>query len=480
MKKFYITTPIYYSSGKPHIGHAFTTLCADVISRYKRKLGFDVMFVTGLDEHGSKIEKIAHNQKMEPQVFVDLIAQKYLALWKRLNIKYDNFIRTSSDQHKRIVKTLMNNLNSTPDVYADTYEGFYCTGCENFITEKDLIDGFCPNHLKKPQLIKEKNYFFNLKRYLPIIKEKILNNELKIVPENRKNEILAIIKEDIPNFSITRRKVRWGIPFPFFPDQTIYVWVDALMNYLTVLDFPQERFRKYWPADVQIIGAEINKFHSIYWPALLLSLKLPLPKEIFVHGLFTVNGQKMSKTLGNVIDPHIMINRFGADATRYLLLSQFPAYEHGDVKESEFEKKYNSDLVNGVGNLFERVLTLIINNKKGIIEDKIPPDRVITDLLRSTAMDYQQHMKDYELYNALKKVFSFIKELDIYINEKKPWLMQKSNDPKLDGVLSSLLYALKQITDWIEPFLPEKTKKIRTYIDNLKEQRDKLHLFPRL
>ncbi|MEK7634265.1 MAG: methionine--tRNA ligase [Patescibacteria group bacterium] len=486
-QKFYITSPIYYASGAPHIGHAFTTVYADVISRYKREAGFDVLFLTGMDEHGSKIAQKAQDAKKTPQEFVDELAEKYLDLWKKLQIKNDDFIRTTSERHKKGVKEFVEKLYQSGDIYSGDYEGLYCVGCENFILEKDLANGFCPDHLQKPEIIKEKNYFFNLKKYLPQIKEKIISKELEIFPESRKNESLNIIDMDISDFSITRERVKWGIPFPYDEKQTIYVWVEALMNYVSALDFPDsEKFNKFWPADAHIIGAEINKFHTIFWPALLISVNLPLPKKIFIHGLFTVNGQKMSKTLGNAINPIDLINKFGSDATRYLLLSQFSALEHGDIKESEFAVKYNADLANGVGNLFERIFSMFLkygDNKK--IKAEIF-DLEIKKALDENFKNYDSYINDFKLFEALKEVFYFVRYLDKYINEKSPWVLHKENgsSAELDKILSDLVLAVEKIIELFEPFMPAKMEESKDFVDKLKSgllnTENKLSLFPRI
>ena len=484
-KTFYITTPIYYANGKPHIGHAFTTLYADVIARYKRKNGFDVFFTTGLDEHGSKIAQAAQKKGETPQAFVDKIFVYFKELWKVLNIKYDDFIRTTSKRHEKVVLEFVKKLYDAKDIYPDFYEGYYCVGCESFITEKNLVDGLCPDHKKPPLKIKEKNYFFNLKKYLPKIKEKIENNELKIIPETRKNEILNIIDSKIPDFSISREKVKWGISFPYDKNQTIYVWVDALSNYLTVLDYPDgEKFKKYWPADVHIIGTEINKFHSIFWPGMLLSAKLPLPKTIFVHGLFTINGQKMSKSLGNIIDPLKLIEKFGTDGVRYLLLSQFSAFDHGDIKESEFSKKYNNDLANGIGNLLERTFTMIVNYKNSEIKENDLIDKKIEKFTKDIEKKYRQFMDNFQLFEALREIFVLVKNLDRYIEEKKPWEMAEEKKSELNMVLASLFFGIENILEWLEPFIPSKIEMSKGYISKIKNKKikkgERLNLFPRI
>ena len=294
---------------------------------------------------------------------------------------------------------------------------------------------------------------------------------------------MNIVKSRIPNFSISREKVKWGIPFPYEKKQTIYVWVEALMNYVTVLDFPRgKKFKEFWPADIHIIGAEINKFHSIFWPALLLSIKAPLPKTIFVHGLFTINGQKMSKTLGNIIDPLDLIKKFGKDATRYLLLSQFSALAHGDIKESGFLTKYNDDLANGIGNLLERIFAMIINYRDGVIKEKVTVDKKITALIGKIEISYNQHMEGFRLFEALKDIFLLIKNLDKYINDKEPWVLAKEQNQELDIVLASLFLGVEKIIQWLDPFMPSKVKAVRDYILKMrkKEREHRLNLFPRI
>ncbi len=472
--KFYITTPIYYASGKPHIGHAFTTIYADILARYHKSLGKEVFFSVGMDEHGAKIAEKAKEENKSPQEFVDEISKSYIDTWSALNIEYSDFIRTTSQKHKETVNEFIKKIYASGDIYEGIYEGLYCVGCEKFLTEKELENGACPDHLTVPQKIKEKNYFFNLKKYLPEIERRIRNKELGIRPESRKNEILNIIDSGISDFSITRekKKVGWGIPFPYDDSQIIYVWADALVNYLSPKDF--------WPADLHVIGADINKFHAIFWPGLLLSARLPLPKNIFVHGLFTINGQKISKTVGNIIDPLDMIEKFGVDATRYLLLSQFPASEHGDIKETGFEVKYNADLANGIGNLFERVFTMI-REYKIHLEARLL-SRSLASKLEITDKNFKNYMDNFQLFEALREVLLFAKKLDGYITEIQPWVLAKNNDPKLEEVLNYLFSGIEKIIEWLKPFMPEKTKIAKDYAQKIKSgdyPKEKLGLFPR-
>lgn len=485
MDKFYITTPIYYASGPPHIGHALSTTIADVVARWKRKNGQEVFLATGVDEHGGKIAETARKNNQEPQDFVDKIVKQYDDAWKVLGIEYSGFTRTTSKKHKQSVLAFLGKLRAAGDIYEGEYKGLYCVGCENFVLARNLVNGVCPDHLTSPSEIKEKSYFFNLKKYLPAIKNKIEKEEIKIIPTSRKNEILAMIESGLEDFSLTREKVEWGIPFPFDKGQVVYVWIDALINYLSVLDFPDgENFKKFWPPDLHLIGAEINKFHSIFWPALLMSANLPLPLNIFVHGLFTINGQKMSKTIGNILDPVALSTKFGADAVRYLLLSQFPAYEHGNIKADDFVGKYNSDLANGVGNILERSFTMMFNFRGGLINDRKNIDNGIKIFAAQEGENYENNFASYKLYEALGNAFSFIKKLDRYINEEHPWTLDKDKDEKLDIILSSLLFGIEKIIIWLEPFMPNKMREAKIYLDKLGrgeiKKGDKLGLFPRI
>ncbi|MEK7568133.1 MAG: methionine--tRNA ligase [Patescibacteria group bacterium] len=482
MNKFYVTTPIYYASGRPHIGHAFATIYADVIARYREINGEEVFFSAGVDEHGAKIAKLAGQENKEPQDFVDEMSLTYKEAWRVLNVKYGDFIRTTDWRHKKGASFFIQKLQESGDIFKGEYEGLYCVDCEKFVFEKDLTDGFCPDHRRKPEKTKETNYFLNLKKYLPKIRKLIESDELKIFPVSRKNEALAFIGEEPENFSLSRERVKWGIPYPGDENQTIYVWVEALTNYLTVLDYPEgERYKKFWPPDLQIIGAEINKFHTVFWPALLLAVGERLPKEIFIHGLFTVNGAKMSKTAGNVIDPVVLAEKFGGDAIRYLLLSQFPAGEHGDVAESRFAEKYNSDLANGLGNLFERILALIVKYKENFgdfnREEKL--DSFIAELCRSSENNYRQKMDSYQLYEALGVVFFVAKKLDQYINQNEPWKLFGKNDlDKLNQCLNSLIFGVEKIILWLTPFLPTKAVAAANVFKETNPR--KLNLFPRL
>jgi len=465
MRKFYITTSIAYTNAPPHIGFALELIQADVLARYHRILGEDVFFLTGTDEHGAKIAKAAQEAGQEPQDFVDKVSKKFRELREFLNLSNDDFIRTSDQKrHYPAVKKLWLKLEENGDIYKKKYKGFYCSGCEMFITEKDLVNGKCPNHQIQPEFIEEENYFFKLSKYLKEIEERIEKDELKIIPETRKNEVLGYIKTGFGDVSFSRAKEKyWGFPIPGDKSQIIYVWGDALPNYISAIGYTEnsKKFQKYWPADVHCIGKDILKFHALIWPGMLLSLGLSLPKTIFVHGFITSGGQKMSKSLGNVIDPFELVKKYGIDAVRYYLLREIPATEDGDFTYEKFEQRYNSDLAAGVGNLVSRVITMAAkSNSKQI------PNPKFQTKIEETKNKYKKALEDFKFSEALKAIWDLISFCDKYIEEKKPW------ENKNPGVINDLLFALDNIADLLSPFLPETAEKI-------KKRKDK-HLFPKI
>lgn len=477
-KNFYITTSIAYTNAKPHIGFALELIQADVIARYNRAKGKDVWFLTGTDEHGAKVAKKARQENKRPQVFCDEVSNKFKELTKVLHISNNDFIRTTDKKrHLPAVYKLWKKLQSKGDIYQKEYSGLYCLDCEAFMKRSDLIDNKCPYHKKKPEIVKEKNYFFRLSKYLKKIEKYIKTDKIKIIPLSKKNQTLAFIKKGMDDVSFSRKRdnVKWGIEVPQNKDQLIYVWGDALANYLSAVHYADDKnkFRQYWPADIHFIGKDILKFHALIWPAMLLSADLPLFKKIFVHGFITVEGQKMSKSLGNIIDPFVLVKKYGVDSLRYFLLREIPASEDGDFSYKKFEERYNADLAKGLGNLTARIITLA-NKVKG---QKTKDKNVIQDLkvkkeIDKTLKDCQYALEQFKFNQALADVWKLIGFCDKYIEEQKPW--QKSDQQKT--IINDLLLALKKIAGLLGPFLPQTSENILEQITSLKSR----PLFPRI
>ena len=473
MKKFYITTSIIYANANPHIGHALEFIQADVLARYHRSLNDDVFFLTGTDEHGTKIFKRAQELGKNVQEFVDEISASFQDLTKKLAISNDYFIRTSDQKkHWPTVNDFWQRLEKNGDLYKKKYQGKYCSGCESFINAKDEHNGKCSIHNKELELVEEENYFFKLSKYKEEVKKVIKSGEYKIIPETRKNEVLALIDdlEDV-SFSRSREKLNWGIPVPGDNSQTIYVWVEALINYISAIDGEKS---KYWPADVHCIGKDILKFHAIIWPAILLALKIKLPKKLFIHGFITVNSQKMSKSLGNVVDPFELVNKYGVDAVRYYLLREFSSTEDGDFTIKRFEERYNADLASGIGNLVSRVFTMA---KTGGFEDG--DNKKINSEIKKTKAKYNKALADFKFNEALQVILQLVSFCDRVVDAEKPW-ENKDNSP---FVLGGLLIAIDSIADLLDPFLPETAEKIKEQIARKNTQfikSDLGTLFPRI
>lgn len=453
---FYITTSIAYTNALPHIGFGLELVQADVLTRYHKALGEDVFFLTGTDEHGIKIERKANEEGKTPEVFTNELSEKFRELTKVLNISNNDFIRTTDKKrHWPTVEKVWQKLLENGDIYKKKYKGLYCSGCEAFIKENDLISGLCPNHQLEPEAVEEENYFFKISKYALEVQKTIESDNIKIIPERRKSEILNFIKEEIEDVSISRSKesLKWGIPVPGDNSQIIYVWFEALLNYL----YPKD----YWPADVHCIGKDIFRFHALWWPALLLALKLPLPKNILIHGFVTANGQKMSKSLGNIIDPFELIEKYGVDPVRHFLLREIPPTEDGDFTYEKFEERYNADLAKGLGNLVARVLKLSegieISNKK-------------QEIINKTREKYKKALDEFKFNEALVLIWELISYCDKLIEKEKPWEGDKKK------VISELLSAIDNIADLISPFLPETSEKIKNQLKN----RESEALFPRI
>ncbi|MEK7167844.1 MAG: methionine--tRNA ligase [Patescibacteria group bacterium] len=453
--KFYITTPIYYVNDKPHIGHAYTTIAADVLARYHRLKSEEVFFLTGTDEHGAKVAETASKQGLEPQELCDRNSAQYQMLWDRLDIANDFFIRTTSELHKKNFQEFLLKLKDADAIYESEYQGLYCTGCEKFITEKELVDGFCPLHKCEPENIKEKNYFFKLKQFLPQVEKLIDSGEIRIMPESRRKEVLGLIKQGLEDFSISRESVKWGIEIPFVKNQVAYVWVDALTNYVTALE--GDDFQKFWPADIHLMAKDIIKFHALYWPAMLLAAGLPTPKTIFAHGFFTVDGQKMSKSLGNAIDPDSLLDSFGSDAVRYLLLSQFPFGDDGDVKAGNFVIQYNADLANGIGNFASRVMAMAEKYFDGSVPEK---DFGFENEIKNIWQEYEQALDKFQIDKAVEAIKKLNGFGDGEIEKTKPWELAKTDPEKLKKVIYGLLEAVRHLGIMIYPIMPQTAEKI--------------------
>lgn len=468
-KTFYITSPIYYVNDVPHIGSAYTTIACDCIARYKRLKGFDVFFLTGTDEHGQKIFEAAKERNLSPQEHCDQISNEFKRLWELLNIKYDAFIRTTSKKHKLIVQEFFSLVYKNGDIYEGNYEGLYCEACEDFKQEKDLLEGnLCPIHKSKVQEYKEKNYFFALSKYQEKLANYFEKNPNFIQPSFRKNEVLSWVKEGLKDFPISRQSVSWGIPLPIDSKQTIYVWFDALLNYLSGLLSDNEEptiknvLKKHWPCSVHIIGKDILRFHAVYWPCMLMSAGLPLPKKVFGHGFLTKDGEKMGKTTGNIIDPYELINEFGADAVRFFFLREVTFGKDGDYSRENFINKINSDLANNLGNLLNRVLNLANKNFNGKIEP--PKTKNFLGLKEKTISvidSYEKHMEALELKEALDVVWQLMDSTNKAFNDKEPWKLIKNNElDKAQCCLYETLEILRNITILTSPFIPKTSLKI--------------------
>ncbi|MFN3550326.1 MAG: methionine--tRNA ligase [Endomicrobiia bacterium] len=459
MKKFYLTTPIYYVNDEPHIGHTYTTIIADVISRYYKSLGYETFFLTGTDEHGAKINEAAKKYNLEPKQYCDMIAEKFKSTWQELSIKYSNFVRTTDEYHKKTVQLILQKIYDKGDVYKSNYEGLYCINCEKFISEEELIDGVCPDHNTKPILHKEENYFFCLSKYKDIIFEKIKNGEIQVIPEARKNEILGKLQLQLEDISISRKSLKWGINLPFDNDQIVYVWIDALINYLSGIDFFEVEnkpsiYKKFWPCDLHLIGKDILWFHAVIWPAILLSLGIDLPKKILAHGFFTVEGKKMSKTLGNVIKPKQLLELFGVDATRMLILSTFPLGTDGNFSLSEMKEKYNQDLADNYGNLITRTFGMIqkyFGNNMKISKISYEMKGKILECVKN----YKVYFENFELHKISDTILSLTSFANKYIQEKTPWVLAKEKKfGELKQILSDLLFCIKSATLLFYPIMP--------------------------
>lgn len=462
--KFYITTAIDYVNAKPHIGHTLEKVQADAIARYHRLQGEDVFFLTGTDDHGFKIAQTAKEQKKPVEKFADINSQSFQKLWKALNISNDYFIRTTNEKrHWPTVRKVWRTLEKNGDLYKKEYSGLYCVGHEAFITQKDLKNGKCQDHDKEPELVQEENYFFKLSKYTKQIKKSIKSGELKIVPDSRRNEILKLLEkglEDI-SFSRLRKNLTWGIPVPGDKAQTIYVWADALPNYISSLGWGTSQnslFKKYWPCDVHVIGKDILRFHAAIWPAILLSLRLPLPKVLLAHGFISAEGRKMSKTIGNVVDPTEIIAKYGADALRWYLLSEIPAFNDGDYSEAKFQERYNADLASGVGNFLARIVGLGERHLTSPLKSQIS-DRTKREIDKAWKT-YDEAIQSFNFQDATKTIQYLIAFGDKRISDIKLWELVQKDDTRFKTEISDLASLLAYVAWMLLPIMPESANQI--------------------
>ena len=470
-KKYYITTPIYYVNDVPHIGHAYTTIAADVLARFYREQGENVFLLTGTDEHGLKIQKSAEETGKDPQKFVDEIAAEFKGLWDKLGIKYDNFIRTTDERHKKAVEKVLAALYEKGAIYKGEYEGLYCVACEQFKNENELVEGRCPDHDIVVEKIKEECYLLKMADIQPKLIEKIEKNEFAIRPERYKKEILSFLKsQPLKDISVSRKNVSWGIPLPFDKEHVTYVWVDAFLNYLTGLgwDGDADKLPFQWPADLQLIGKDILRVHATIWPAILMHLEIPLPKMIFVHGHILSGGKKMSKTIGNVIGIEEMLEKFGVDGTRYLLMSAGTFGEDVDMTMERMIEKYNADLANGLGNLLSRVLKLaqISNIPASPAGGQYP----ISNKTPSSKSKINDFLAKLEISNALSFIWNIVRGDNKYIEDEKPWELVKSNQEKFEEVMGRLILDLYKVASAISPFMPNTSKKIESILSGGKAE----------
>lgn len=459
---YYVTTAIDYVNGEPHIGHAMEKIQADVFARYQKLLGRDVFFVTGTDEHGAKIVRAAEKQGVSVQDFVDKNAACFRAMDDALNISYDEFIRTSDKKkHWGNVVSVWNSLYEKGDIYKKEYQGLYCVGHEAFVTSKDLnSEGVCEMHNAKPEIIEEENYFFRLSKYQEEIKKLIESDELKIFPVERKNEVLSVINEGLEDvsFSRPRKDLSWGVPVPNDDTQTMYVWVDALTNYLSALDYSDngDLYKKYWPPSLQVIGKDILRFHGIIWIGMLSSLNLDIPKIILAHGFISVDGVKMSKSIGNVINPMELVEKYGADAVRYFLLSEIPTTKDGDFSYEKFETRYNADLALGFSNFASRVTVLGDKHLNGFIDNN--PSHIARSVVANNTEKYHRSMKEFSVNEAISSIRSILQWGDKRINEKRLWELPEGSREKFIREMTDMTYVLVSVSWLLLPIIPEGAK----------------------